>query len=99
MVMYLTGPFSRCSSSEMLNQLPFPFLEFTFHNIRLFWSTTRRRYTCNSGFHNGDSIFQPGQHGRPIPLGGPAAAHAPRPRRPSRPVLIQELSFPADTRN
>ena len=30
------GPFSRCSSSEMLNQLPFPFLEFTFHTIRLY---------------------------------------------------------------
>ena len=30
------GPFSRCSSSEMLNQLPFPFLEFTFQIIRLY---------------------------------------------------------------
>ena len=30
------GFFSRCSSSEMLYQLPFPFLEFTFHNIHLY---------------------------------------------------------------
>ena len=30
------GPFSCFSSSEMLNQLPFPFLEFSFHDIRLY---------------------------------------------------------------